>query len=158
MAKKIVIKSRHKSLTLAKRHARRLASEYIGNVRVTRRTASGTFSKRGTHYTFTIIPLVPKKMWRIIVSFPYLTNKQGSHKKGSPDIHDYKVIYFGPTKAAVLAKKADLRKRAASAVSRKKKAWIAEQREGRFYRKINVSVQRVDFDLRKLNTTEVMDE
>jgi hypothetical protein len=94
-------------------------------------------------------------MWRIIVGYPYLVNV----KKGkSPDARTRKAIYYDNTKEEVTAKKSQLRRAAQSEIKKVRKAWIQDHKGHPLYRKVNVQVSKVEYDVRFIGITEFLDD
>jgi hypothetical protein len=148
------IRSTHRTSALALRHATKLRRDFSGDVTVYRKNSSGKFSKRGTSYTFVVTPH-KRKMYRIIVGYPYLVNV----KKGrSPDARTMKAVYYGKTKADVTSEKSRLRKAALHEAKKVSKAWIQDKRSHPLYRKVNVQVSQVEYDVRFIGITEFLDD
>ena len=145
---------------LALRHATRLRSEFNGDVKYSRHDKSGRFSKRGQNYTFIVTPR-PRKMWRIVIGYPYLVKHIGSRKakNQSPDQRTMKAFYYAKTKEEVKKQLRRLRAEARQQIAKLgPKSFIAENKKHRLYRKVNVAVSRVEYDIRKIGSTEFLDD
>lgn len=154
MAKSFLIRSIHRNAMLALSHASRLKRQFDADVSTYRFNKQGKRSTRGKHYTFKVTPH-QKKLWRIIVGFPYLVNKK---KQKSPDARTMKAIFYAQTKDEVLAEKSRLRREAKHEVSKVDKAWIQTKSSHPLYRKINVQVSQVEYDKRLEGITTYVDD
>jgi hypothetical protein len=146
MAKQsFTIQGIHRDAVSALRHASQLQQEFGGEVETT---------NVGTRYTFQVFPNV-RLMWRVIVGYPYLLN----HKRGkSPDSRTVKAIYYDKTKELVKAEIPRLRKEALRAIRQIKNSWIQDDPYHPLYRKINVSVSQVEYDVRLIGITQYLDD
>lgn len=159
MAKKqkyITITGIHRRRDLAERRASALRHEFdTDDVTFTRHDSTGRFSRRGQTYIFRIPLRKPKKMWRIIVGYPYLLNK----KKGeSPDARTKKAIYYDKTKLAIEAEFPRLKRELLKQIKETAKAWVQENKKHPLYRQVTKSVSEVPYEKRLIGITEFLDD